>query len=99
MTDKPIISRLELVACCGGCPSDWEAQDHLGRYVYIRYRWGHLTVRVSETEATLFNEAPIMLLQHGDPYDGVMSADEMVELTKGVIDWVPNRIHYGTAQS
>lgn len=30
------------------CPTQWEGETEDGRPVYIRYRWGHLTVNVGE---------------------------------------------------
>ncbi len=83
---KPIVSLLELIPLCGGCPSDWEARDHLGREVYIRYRWGHLRVEI--------DQQVVWSVQHGDPLDGMMSVEEMVPLTREAIDWVEHRIHY-----
>lgn len=87
---KPIVSIAELIPLCGGCPSDWEARDHLGREVYIRFRWGRLSVTVTEDDRF----ETILSLKHGHPMDGVMSIEEMVPLTKEVIDWVEHRIHF-----
>ncbi len=88
---KPIISIKELVPLCRGCPSDWETTDHLDRYIYIRFRWGRLTVSVGETETTterIYSE------QVSDHYDGFMEAAQMIEHTKGVIEWIEHRLHF-----
>lgn len=37
----------ELIQTCGACPSQWEASLKDGRMLYIRYRWGCLSVRIS----------------------------------------------------
>lgn len=88
---KPIVSLIEVTPICQACPSDWEAIDDEGREIYIRFRWGHLSVSLDD----LTNEPVSLLsLQHSDPLDGVMSTEEMVELTKDVLDWVPYRLHY-----
>lgn len=85
---KPTVSLSTLVQTCSACPSQWEAKDSLGREIYIRYRWGHLTVRCAETEGTLFANPPIFSLSHGDPLDGIMDTSEMVDLTGEAIEWV-----------
>lgn len=36
-----------LVQTCDACPSQWDAETDDGRPVYIRYRWGFLSVRVA----------------------------------------------------
>ena len=90
-TMKPTISISELVPLCRGCPSDWETTDHLDRYVYIRFRWGRLTVEIGKTETTterIYSE------QVSDEYDGFMEVETMIEHTKDVIDWTEYRLHY-----
>lgn len=70
---------------CSVCPSQWEGQLEDGRYVYARYRWGHLSVR-SSTESIddavrageeIFEGSP----EGADSLDGVMSTCEMLKLT------------------
>lgn len=57
-----------------GCPSAWEARTALDQYVYIRYRYGQLTVDVdSET---------VLELSVGEHWEGIMSTHEMLELTR-----------------
>ncbi len=89
---KPIVSTVEVVRGCGGCPADWEVTDHLGRPVYIRYRYGAL--RVDLTAEPDRPPKTIMHLQHGDPYAGVMDERTMVTLTAPALTWVTHRIHF-----
>lgn len=65
---------------CHACPSQWEGEDEQGRYVYVRYRWGHLSVDVNGEE--------VFALQHdASGWGGVMSYEELKELTWGCIKW------------
>ena len=41
----------KLVQTCTACPAQWEFYTTGGRKVYVRYRFGNLTVRISK-EAT-----------------------------------------------
>jgi hypothetical protein len=62
-----------LVQTCDACPSQWEAETTDGQRVYVRYRWGHLRV---ELDGQSVYEA-----DHGDPLDGDMTTERMLELT------------------
>ena len=73
---------------CGACPSQWEGITDDNRRVYVRYRWGNLSVRVGEIDdmqefaAVRGNE--VFALAHGD---GFLEYSELVKLTKGEIEW------------
>ena len=58
---------------CEACPSQWEGITDDGQEVYIRYRWGHLSVRV--------NGAEIFSRQIGDGFDGVLTTTDMLAIT------------------
>ena len=74
-----------LIKTCSASPSQWEGQLEDGRYVYIRFRWGHLSVRASTesiddaigTGEALYEGSP----EDSDALDGVMSTCEMLKLT------------------
>ena len=74
----------ELRRTCHSFPSQWEAKTVDGKFVYIRYRSGYLSVGVGNTllEAV---RAPRMhnYAKNGrqGPYDGDMSTAEMLEST------------------
>jgi hypothetical protein len=76
-----MIKIVKAVSTCGACPSQWDAWTDDGKYVYIRYRWGHLSISYE-----VLGE-PILEKNIGDEYGGVMSFEELVEHTKGVIEW------------
>lgn len=80
---------------CGACPSQWEGDLLDGRTFYIRYRWGGLSVRISKDVSNSYHEAvggeEILRLEHGDGFDGVLSTEEMQELTKHLINWSQTR--------
>ena len=43
-----MITVTKLTQTCEACPSQWEGYTDDDRAVYIRYRWGYLSVSVSE---------------------------------------------------
>lgn len=57
---------------CWGFPTTWEGFTLKGEPVYIRFRWGTLRLDI--------NGKTVRSLEHGDPWLGVMSTDEMVQL-------------------
>jgi hypothetical protein len=65
----PLVRVTSLEQTCYACPSQWEGETDNGDYVYIRYRWGHLTVSV--------NGEQIFATDHGNSLDGVLSYDEL----------------------
>lgn len=76
-----MIRIVKAVQTCGACPAQWDAWTDDGKYVYVRYRWGYLSVSYD-----VMGE-PILEKVVGDEYDGVMSFEELVEHTKGIIEW------------
>lgn len=70
----------DLVKTCEASPSQWEAYTENGRPVYIRYRWGHLSIRLgliggSITDAVAGKE--IFGAQLADDLHGVIEWDEV----------------------
>ncbi len=37
----------DLIQTCGACPSQWECKTSNNRLMYVRYRWGSLSVSLS----------------------------------------------------
>ena len=73
-----------------GCPSRWDGKLDDGRTFYIKYRWGYLSVHVSnevtdDLMAPLNDGVEVMGVQI-DPsgWDGVMSGDEMIKIVSEV---------------
>jgi hypothetical protein len=69
---------------CLACPSQWEGHLADGCPIYIRYRWGELSVRVGPTGGTIddaLDSAPVFERQIGDHLDGSIELDEVCRLT------------------
>lgn len=62
-----------LTHTCYACPSQWNAVTDDGRKVYIRYRFGQLTVDVDGVE--------VQRHAVGEPLDGSMDQAEMLAHT------------------
>ena len=74
-----MVTVLSVTQTCGMCPSQWDAWTDTGEYLYIRYRWGVLTVSRGEISNFVYSQAV------GDPYDGFMEWARVLELT-GIVD-------------
>jgi hypothetical protein len=72
---------------CSACPSQWEGNTADNRAVYVRYRWGHLTVSVSkpgaDMDAAVMGEV-VFAGQLGDGMDGFLSFDELRHATPDI---------------
>jgi hypothetical protein len=62
-----------------------------GGYVYIRYRWGGLTVEIGHSEeefwADYSKSKTLKDINHGDGLDGWLSTEEMRALCSDVLDF------------
>ena len=67
---------------CDDIPSQWEAELHDGRMVYVRYRWGCLTIQISKTKThdifDALNGNTLKQVQLGGDYDGEMEDKHMM---------------------
>lgn len=72
-----------LECTCEACPSQWEGTTINGEAIYIRYRWGRLTIRLSKPDGTIEDAVENGKLlydkQIGDGMDGVISLEEVIE--------------------
>lgn len=65
---------------CSACPSQWEGTDIFGNEVYIRYRWGYLTIQVANSsEDSVYSTNPVYESEKGDGLDGVLSTSDLAE--------------------
>lgn len=66
----------EMICTCGACPTQYEIKLTDGRMVYVRYRWGYLSIRISENQTDNIYDAvegkEIFADQLGGEYDGVL---------------------------
>jgi len=84
---------ISLEQTCYACPSQWDAVTSDDRRVYIRFRWGLLTVEIGEPGDTAFPDHEILEKVHSDGMDGFMTEATMKELTASVLDWTPEAKH------
>lgn len=83
-----------LIQTCSACPSQWEFVTDGGRNAYVRYRWGYLSVRISEEaggDAVLGIE--ILGREMGDEYDGVIEWPKVEALISDIDVDVTLRSH------
>lgn len=59
------------------CPSQWEGISNNNENIYIRYRWGYLTLYLDDKE--------IYYVKCGDNYEGEMRTKKMLEILKDYI--------------
>lgn len=71
----------EIVMTCNACPSQWEGKTECGHMVYIRYRWGWLSVRISPIKTNNVEDAVVGIEiygeQIGNDLDGSLGYEEM----------------------
>lgn len=72
----------DLIRYSSFCPTQWDGETTNGEELYIRYRWGVLTIDLNGKE--------VFSVKAGEEFDGVMSDEEMKEFTKPVINWKTN---------
>lgn len=79
----------ELNKTCDACPAQWEGRTSDGFPIYIRYRWGHLSICIGPNKDGDYDEAvmgqEIFACDSGDGFDGFLSFKELKKLTKGKI--------------
>lgn len=69
--ELPIALKTELVSEYSSCPAQWNGETVDGKFVYVRYRWGVLSVSVDDER--------VWKKTVGDNLDGTMFDDEMKE--------------------
>lgn len=81
----------ELTQTCSACPSQWEGTLDDGRMVYVRYRWGYLSVRVSPGEADDVMDAvggeEVFGAEIGDELAGVLTYQQLRDCTSEFVEW------------
>ena len=73
-----------LIQTCELCPSQWEGNLEDGRMVYVRYRWGRLSVMAShepsdDVDDALEGEEIFRKCLDEEAWDGVLDQDKMLE--------------------
>lgn len=79
---------IEIEQTCSACPAQWEGVLEDGRAIYIRYRWGHLSIEAGKTVEDAIRDGDTLLSTSlGDGLDGILSYEELKEVTQGVLEW------------
>ena len=74
------MKKARLRQTCSGSPSQWEGWTDKHEPVYIRYRWGYLTVavgKVGQEIEEMYGEDNIVSKRIGGEFDGVLSFEEL----------------------
>ena len=77
------------MALCA-CPTIWIGKTADGHTIYCRYRWDHLSVRLSTQPNPEFEGAggaSIAELKYGEPFDGSLDFEELRNITSELIIW------------
>lgn len=65
---------------CSACPAQWEGHTENNEPIYIRYRWGYLSIRkgnVGDEDGVAGEE--IFGKQIGDGFDGMITIGEVAK--------------------
>lgn len=86
-----MITVASLTKTCDACPAQWAGRTDDNRQVYVRYRWGYLSVRVaadqSDEEFAGVSGEEVYGSQLGDGFDGFLSMDDLRSATADVVSW------------
>ena len=86
-----MITVAKVMKTCDACPSQWEGTTDAGKVVYVRYRWGYLSISIGDTMTqAIRREGPensVFEKEIGNGLDGFITYDELMEHTRGVISW------------
>jgi hypothetical protein len=70
---------------CIACPAQWEGETESGN-VYIKFRWGHLSVRLGPTIEEAVGGGSIFEWDDADGHNGFMEYDELKRIAGGVLE-------------
>lgn len=74
---------IELIQTCLACPSQWEGKTNDNREIYIRYRWGRLSIDLGQEGVEHLKHSDLrgmnVLFEEkiGDEFDGVLEYEEL----------------------
>jgi hypothetical protein len=69
----------ELAQTCSASPAQWEGVDNEGNSIYVRYRWGYLSIEKNHEE--------ILGKDIGHRLDGKMTFTQLQQATQGSFVW------------
>ena len=78
----------KLTQTCKASPSQWEGLTDDGQFIYVRYRWGCLSIGSGKTmDEAVENANNLFERVLGDKRDGSLEFDKLREATAGIIAW------------
>ena len=84
MSKYGILKELKNTGSC--CPSQWEAITDKNEFIYIRYRFGRLTIHMSEPNGDLSdainNGIRVLEKSIGNGLDGSLNEGELIKIIK-----------------
>jgi hypothetical protein len=87
VTGLDVIAVRELTQTCDCSPAQWQGRLLDGRWIYVRYRWGHLQIGTGASLDDAVDDAIATRGErHGDEYDGHISYQDLRRLAPH-IDW------------
>ena len=77
---------VELQQTCEACPSQWTGRTDDGKWIYVRYRYGWLSIRVAEGDDVYaaVNGEEVFGKECGEDLDGWMTLAELIEHTPDI---------------
>lgn len=82
---KKKVTITKITKTCAACPAQWEAKTDDGMVVYIRYRWGGLSICIGDTIDNAVMGKEIMHTSYGNGLDGTMDYETLKEIAKKYI--------------
>jgi len=89
------MKKARLRQTCEGSPSQWEGWTDKHEPIYIRYRWGHLTVAIGEVGQEIkemYGKSNFLSEDIDSEFDGVLSFEELEEQLEGKLDVIEERM-------
>ena len=87
--ERLVIKRL--IQTCTACPAQWEGWVEGGKMIYVRFRWGYLSVNISsmptENVYDTVRGREIFGRQLSDDLDGCFDIEKLIEATKEVLEF------------
>jgi hypothetical protein len=78
----------KLTQTCKGSPFQWEGLTDDGQFIYVRYRWGCLSIGSGKTmDEAVENANNLFEKSLGHKRDGSLEYAKLREATMGVVDW------------
>jgi hypothetical protein len=84
----PLIHVRKLTQTCQRSPSQWEGTTADGLFIYVRFRWGRLTIGTGVTESeAIGNHNNVFEKQLGHNLDGTLEYEKLRDVTRAIIEW------------